>query len=65
MKSVRNRLLVILGLIPYFVGSWIIYDRLGKMIAVAISLMFIGALLAFQAELKSKIKPDSKDADKD
>ena len=65
ITNIRKRLYVGLALIPYFVGSWIIFDRLGKLIAVAVSLMIIGALLAFQVDLMSKNKQDSKESDKE
>ncbi|MDD2231068.1 MAG: hypothetical protein PHY48_16895 [Candidatus Cloacimonetes bacterium] len=65
ITNIRKRLFVGLSLIPYCVGSWIIFDRLGKLIAVAVSLMIIGALLAFHADLMSKNKQESNESDKE
>ncbi|HRY83730.1 MAG TPA: hypothetical protein P5533_03755, partial [Candidatus Cloacimonadota bacterium] len=63
-KGFRNRLYVGIALIPYFIGSWIIFDKFGKMTAVASSLMIIGALLAYHVELRSKDDKDSKESNK-
>jgi hypothetical protein len=65
ITNIKKRLYVVLSLIPYCVGSWIIFDRLGKIIAVAVSLMIIGALLAFHTDLMFKNKQDRKESDKE
>ncbi len=65
ITNINKRLYVSLSFIPYFVGSWIIYYELGKMIAVAISLMILGAMFAFYTDLMSRNKQNVKDSDKE
>lgn len=63
--NIKKRLYVVLALIPYLVGSWIIYDKLGKMIAVAVSLVVIGAFFAIKIDLMPKNKQDSKKSEQE
>jgi len=63
MKSnIKKRIYVAIGVIIYSAGSWIIYDNLGKLIAIAASLMVLGVLIAQMGDNRKSNKKDSNDA---